>query len=98
MIRFFTFQVSWYNDWDDKDEISQGIVAATDFNDAVAKMVKRFPNIGTFTITEILDDTDFIFLDEPTYATVMNDFDAWCEEEEDEDGTGYGTVQDEEVW
>ena len=69
VINFYSFCADWYDDRDNKDMRSNGIVAATSLTEAVDKIEKRFPYPDNLHING-LDDCSFIFFEYRTYQFV----------------------------
>lgn len=88
VINFYSFCADWYDDRDNKDMRSNGIVAATSLTEAVGKIEKRLPYTDNLHI-QGLDDCDFIFLDSPHYELLQREglsaFDFNYEDEDDAD-------------
>lgn len=72
IINFYSFCADWYNDNNNKDMHSNGIVAATSLTEAVEKIEKRLPYTDNLHI-QALDDCDFIFLDSPHYELLQRE-------------------------
>ena len=71
-ISFYSFSVDWYNEYEDKDQHTNGIVAANSLTEAVEKIAHRLPYADNLLINQ-LDDWDFIFLNNENYDLVQRE-------------------------
>lgn len=79
---FYLFKLTYYHEYDEKEETCQGILAAESFTDACAKINSRFGEVYTLTIEPIFEDWDFIFTSENIYQDFRaRGLDALTEEE-----------------
>jgi hypothetical protein len=71
MNNVFCFRTNWYDEWDDKDETTYGVVMAESYSDAVAKITKRFKYSRSIEIND-MGDQDFVFIDEKVYEKIKS--------------------------
>ena len=60
MNSFYYYKVRWYDDCSDyKEVISQGIISASDWSDAMTQIVMGFDNIEAIAVESISEDGYF---------------------------------------
>lgn len=73
MTNTYAFQVSWFNEFEDKSDTSYGVIGATSYKDAVELIEKRYRNISTLIVTYLFEYDGFFFLEKEEYEKVIQE-------------------------
>ena len=81
-IREYLFKAYWYDDYDDKEITSYGLVMGNSYADVMAKIEKRLPYVSNIEITEFAE-TNFVWMNKSHYDR-LKDGDEYMFDQEEE--------------
>lgn len=84
-IKEYLFKADWYDEYDDKELTSYGLVMGNSYAEAMEKIERRLPYAHNIEITEYFE-SNFVWMNKSNYERLKNgDEDMFDQEEEKEE-------------